>query len=89
VKQEVQGVQVERGARLLGAVEGMLQSMGVVLERLEREPYERSVQQARPKLGRAAFESAWQEGHAMTLEQAIAYALEEDDTLTPNRSHGV
>jgi hypothetical protein len=34
---------------------------------------------ARERLGDAAFAAAWAEGRAMTLEQAIAYALGEDD----------
>jgi predicted ATPase len=72
-----QKAQVGRGARLLGAVEGLLQSMGTVLERDDREPYERSVQLARAHLGEAAFQKSWQEGRAMSMEQAIAYALEE------------
>jgi len=33
---------------------------------------------ARAALGEEAFAAAWAEGRAMTLEQAIAYALEEE-----------
>jgi hypothetical protein len=32
------------------------------------------------QLGDATFEAAWAEGRAMTLEQAIGYALERDTT---------
>jgi predicted ATPase/DNA-binding CsgD family transcriptional regulator len=70
--------QVERGARLLGVVEGLLGSMGAVLGREYRLPYERAVAAARSLLGEEAFESAWQQGRGMSMEQAIAYAL--DDT---------
>jgi hypothetical protein len=38
---------------------------------------ERALAQARTALGDRAAD-AWCEGEAMTLEQAIAYALEED-----------
>ena len=69
--------QAERGATLLGAVEGLLASMGAVLERGDRLPYERSVQQARSMLGEEAFERARQEGRAMSMERAIEYALEQ------------
>jgi len=34
---------------------------------------------ARPQLADASFAAAWAEGQAMTLEQAIAYALERSD----------
>jgi tetratricopeptide (TPR) repeat protein len=37
-----------------------------------------AVQVARGALGEAAFAAAWAEGHAMTLEQAVSYALEEE-----------
>jgi tetratricopeptide (TPR) repeat protein len=68
--------EVERGARLLGAAEGLLQSMGAVLEHEEREPYEWSVQQARSLLGEEAFEKERQEGWAMSIEEATEYALQ-------------
>lgn len=32
------------------------------------------------RLGEAAFATAWAKGRAMTLEQAVEYALEADDT---------
>jgi predicted ATPase/class 3 adenylate cyclase len=38
----------------------------------------RAVDQARARLGDDAFEHAWADGQAMTLEQAVARALEED-----------
>ena len=46
-----------------------------------RTPRERKMRQetlagVRTALGEAAFSTAWEEGKAMTLEQAIAYAKE-------------
>ncbi len=75
--------QVKRGAKLLGAVEGLLQSMGIMLNRADRLPYERSVQRARTLLGEEAFQKAWQEGRAMSMEAAIAYALEDATEAEP------
>jgi hypothetical protein len=41
----------------------------------------------RARLGKAAFAVAWNEGHAMPVEQAIAYALDEDRAIpSSNRS---
>jgi hypothetical protein len=37
----------------------------------------RRVSRARELLGEPTFAAAWAEGRAMTLEQAIAYALDE------------
>jgi tetratricopeptide (TPR) repeat protein len=76
VNQEEQVEQVERGARLLGAVEGLLQRMGFVLDRFDRESYEESIKQARVQLGEGAFEKAWEEGLTMSMEEAITAALE-------------
>ena len=39
--------------------------------------YERTVAEGRAALGEAAFAMAWAEGRAMSLDQAIEYALSE------------
>jgi hypothetical protein len=41
---------------------------------VERAEYDRDVAAARARLG-VAFDAAWETGHTMTPEQAIAYAL--------------
>jgi hypothetical protein len=45
----------------------------------ERQANEQSLTAARAALGEAGFAQEWATGQAMTLEQAIAYALEEDN----------
>lgn len=67
--------EVRRGARLLGAVEGLLESTGAVLEVEDRLPYERAVASASALLGAGDFERLRAEGRAMSMEQAIEYAL--------------
>jgi hypothetical protein len=42
--------------------------------------WETSLEMARSVLGEDSFARAWAEGQAMTLEQAVAYALEADET---------
>jgi predicted ATPase/class 3 adenylate cyclase/transcriptional regulator with XRE-family HTH domain len=71
------GRQPIRGARLLGAAEALLEAIGAVLEPSERVPYDWGVAAAHAQLDEAAFEKAWQEGQAMSMEQAIEYALED------------
>jgi tetratricopeptide (TPR) repeat protein len=68
---------VERGARLLGAGEVLLESIGVKLEPHDRRVHERANTAARAGLGEEAFERARQQGRAMSMEQAIGYALGE------------
>ena len=67
---------MERGAKLLGAAEALLQSIGAVLGPGDRQIYERAIAIAREELGEEGLEAARQEGRAMSLEQAIEYALE-------------
>ena len=66
--------QPEQAARLLGAVEALREGMDFSLRPVEGD-YDRSVTAVRAALGDVAFAAAWAEGRAMTLEQAIEYAL--------------
>jgi len=65
----------ERAARLYGAAEARFGSMGFHVSAPDREEYDRMRAAARERLGEEAWERAWREGHAMTPEQAHAYAL--------------
>jgi hypothetical protein len=44
---------------------------------VERPHYDQIVDNLLAELGEDAFASSWAEGRAMTLEQAVAYALDE------------
>jgi non-specific serine/threonine protein kinase len=65
-----------RAARLWGALDRLLESVGVPLmpEFTLREPY---LNGARESLGEPAFQDALSEGRAMSLAQAVDYALAE------------
>ncbi len=67
-----------RAAGIWGAAERLREEIGSPLAPIERSHYDRGVVAARARLGDdAAFNGAWQEGRASTLEQAIAIALAE------------
>ena len=51
--------------------------LGPPLLPADRGGYEADQAAVRTELGEAAFVVAWEDGRAMTLEQAIVYALEE------------
>jgi predicted ATPase/DNA-binding SARP family transcriptional activator len=68
-------------ARLWGATEALRASSGASLSLAERVRYERSVAAARAQIDEATFAAAWAAGRAMTLEQAVAYALKSTDRL--------
>jgi predicted ATPase len=69
--------QAERAARLLSAAETLLDSIGLSLAAWPevRADFDHYVAVARAQLDEATFEAAWAAGRALTLEQAIAEAL--------------
>jgi tetratricopeptide (TPR) repeat protein len=69
--------QARRAARLWGAAEGAREVLGMPLRPIDREVYNSDIATMRAQIDDATFAAAWAEGRAMTLEQAIAYALEE------------
>jgi len=62
-------------AQLLAAARLIVENQHLHL--VDRDDYERDIALARAQLGEEAFTAAWATGQAMSLEQAIAYALEE------------
>jgi non-specific serine/threonine protein kinase len=69
----------ERGAVLGGAAAALRQEMGSSVPPSVQPRVDRAVRLAREGLGEAGFGKAWAEGQAMTMEQAVPYALEEDN----------
>jgi tetratricopeptide (TPR) repeat protein len=67
----------ERSARLWGAAAALREALGSPLSPHEHERYDREVGAARETLGANAFAAAWEEGRAMSWEQAVFYAMEE------------
>ena len=65
----------ECAARLLGTAEALREAIQVPIESIDRPDYERFVAMARAGLDDESFATAWAKGCAMTMEQAIAYAL--------------
>ena len=59
-------------ARLWGAAETLREVIRAPIPSVERANYERSVAAARERLGEQAFTTAWAEGRALSLEQALA-----------------
>jgi len=68
--------QPERAVRLLGAEQVLREEVGYQIFPTVRADYEQAVAAARAQLGEEAFAAAWAAGRALTLEQALAYALE-------------
>jgi predicted ATPase/class 3 adenylate cyclase/DNA-binding XRE family transcriptional regulator len=69
----------ERAARLLSAAETLLDAIGLSVSVWPevRADYDRTLTAVRAQLDTATFAAAWAEGRAMTMEQAIAEALDD------------
>jgi predicted ATPase/transcriptional regulator with XRE-family HTH domain len=75
-----------RAARLLGAAEALLESAGIPLyAQVDRELQQRVSDAAREQLGEQACTAAWEEGRAMSFEEAVAYARAGDAALPSGR----
>jgi non-specific serine/threonine protein kinase len=69
-----------RAARMWGEASQWREETGIAMPPARKPNYDRQVAAARAALGDdAAFDLAWREGRAMTLEHAVRYALETDD----------
>ena len=72
---------LDRAVRLWASAEALLDAHGD--HALPMPSLERVITAARAELGDAAFTVAWTEGHALTLQDAIDYALAELEFSTP------
>ncbi|MFL6057753.1 MAG: ATP-binding protein, partial [Rubrobacteraceae bacterium] len=80
---------LERAARLWGAAEAILEKIEVISypHAADRSLNEEQLAAARESLDERVWEEAWAEGRAMTTEEAVAYALTDQDPESP-RSEG-
>jgi DNA-binding NarL/FixJ family response regulator len=75
---------IVHAAQLPGAAEKLLKDTVAHLLSSDQLEYERHMTSVRTRLGIPTFNRAWAEGQSMTLEQIIAYVLE--DLTTPIES---
>ena len=71
-----------RAVRLYAAAETVRNRVGIPLPLYLRDEYEQHISSLRAELSTEEFNRNWAEGNTMTLEQAIAYALEDDEQIT-------
>jgi predicted ATPase/DNA-binding SARP family transcriptional activator len=74
-RQEQRG-QLERAARLFGAVDTLLESLLTILPTEDRQLYMQNLALVQSLLDEEAFTQAWSAGRALSMDQAINYALE-------------
>jgi tetratricopeptide (TPR) repeat protein len=71
------GGHAERALRLAGAGTALSEAQALRLPEAEQAVLDGSVEAARAGLSEQAATAAWEDGQAMTIEQAVAYALQE------------
>jgi hypothetical protein len=64
-------------ARLSGHAGHLRDVAGTPVHPIDRPPFERSARTARTALGPTAYDAAYAEGRALTMDEAVAYALGE------------
>ena len=74
--------EAERTARLYGVVEKLNEVMGTPQDAGEDALTGPYLAAARSQLDEAAWQEAWAQGRAMMLEEAISYALQEEEAGT-------
>ena len=72
---EIETGQPEQAARLLGAAQALRQRMSHALALVQQVEINAYVQRLRDGLAEADMERLWYEGRAMTLDEAVEFAL--------------
>ena len=73
-------------AVMLGAVDALFEEIRASILPVFMEQHERSIEAARQALGDDAYDAAWNTGYAMDIDQAVAFALEDEGTVR-NETH--
>ena len=68
--------QTEKAARLFGAGAALRASIRSVIDPADQPAYDSKISSLRRELGKERFTAVWDEGRALALERAVAYALE-------------
>jgi predicted ATPase/DNA-binding XRE family transcriptional regulator len=68
----------EKAAIIFSAAASIRTALGSAMDPFDQSEYERSIAALRDQLGEERFNEAWDQGHKLTLEKAIDFALEED-----------
>jgi hypothetical protein len=68
-------------AKLLGAAAAIREKINRPVNFVDKDEYEQEMAEIRAELGEALFQSAWHDGQAMDLDQAVLLATEK---VTPS-----
>jgi tetratricopeptide (TPR) repeat protein len=71
--------EAERAARLWGAVQALHETKGIPRDPDFLAEADARISAVRTGMGEEVWEEAWRKGRAMTLDEAVSYALEEEE----------
>jgi predicted ATPase/class 3 adenylate cyclase len=71
--------EAQRAARLWGAAQGLHETKGIPRDADFLAEADARISVVRSGMGEEAWEEAWRKGRAMTLDEAVSYALEEEE----------
>ena len=80
-----EGGRPERGAVILGTAQRVRDSNSLTLIELYRQQHERSVSLITGGIGRRSFDAAFARGRAMTIDEGVAFAVEDKSLPRPAR----
>jgi tetratricopeptide (TPR) repeat protein len=75
--------QLQRAAKIYGAIDGWQQSIKLLRLSRDQRQFGTYIEATRAELGEAAYATAFEQGRAMTTEQAFQYALSHADEDEP------
>jgi non-specific serine/threonine protein kinase len=81
---KVEQRQLQDAVRIFGHAESLRAPIGSVIELADQPDHERILLGLQAALGKQTFDSLWQEGSAMPLEQVIDLALSETPAVSPH-----
>ncbi len=71
--------QFHQAATIFGSASTLRASVNSAMDAADQPDYERAISSLKSKLGEQAFAAAWADGQAMTIKEAIDYALAEPE----------
>lgn len=71
--------EIERAARLFGAVDSIREELGSLLEVILETEYQQAKEATRELLGEDDFNTRWSKGYEMPMEEAVQFALAEEN----------
>jgi hypothetical protein len=69
---------LERAARIIGMAERLLDTYGITLQLSDQPMFDDSKVSVIERLGSESYQTAYEEGQAMSLADAVTHALNQD-----------